>query len=1059
MNCSIYSNFPKILFFPASFSIFSLTIQEAGLKKNSLLFIILLSLFQTVYCQNNKNNSLKAALTRVDSLNTLLKSTTSDTIKAKIYVLISNELIVSESDTVRVLCEKVLEIIERLPVAQANQYNVLDIKANAFNNLGLIYQKNGDIPKALEFFKSTLKISEEIGNKTGISGAYNSLGSIFHRIGDIQKALENYKRGLKINEEIDNKLGIANSLYNVGHIYGFLGNTSMQLDYLQKSLGLLKEIGDDLGIASTLNTIGAVHQKLGNFNEAINYYSEGLIINEKIGNKVGVSVSLLNTGVIYKNQGNIAEALENYQKGLTILQSLGNKAGISVALNNIAGIYSEQGLFSQAEENFKQCLKNAEEMGDKTGIAHALFNMAVLYKDQKNVSKSLDYHLKSVKIRQEIGDKKGISASLNSIGGIYSDQDSLLKAEEYFSKGLRLCKEMESKQGVVQSLNKISANLVRQKKIPDAKSVCKQSLNLSLELNLHSEIKNAATQLYKIYLKESQPDSAYHYLSLLTSSLKESLNKNYFTFSEREKESYFATMERDFMRYYDYTALYNKKMSALTDTAYNILLVNKGLSLKSTSAMRMAVLNSNDTLLIKEYEQWLGLKKKITKLNESGKDTKKPELEAGELEKRLVKNSNVFSDFEKVKNMDWKEVRNALKKGESAIEFIHYKSDIDTLHRMIYAALIIKPQSQHPEMITLFDEAQLIKILGSKTETGDDYITGIYGKQNAANAKLYNLIWSPLEKNLKGIKTVYYSPSGLLHKISIGALNKNKNVYLCDNYRLELKSSTAKLVTPETYHFTDQSSIAMFGDIRYDTPLTLKDTAALLTWPYLEGTKTEAEKVVAILKSNNIKTIYSNGFNASEEEFKIKAPQNEVVHIATHGFFFPDPISNSEDVKTDKENQETAKFRGGRRAVGLLNFVNNRNAMMRSGLVFAGANEVWVREESSDNEDGVLTAQEVATMDLRKTDLVVLSACETGLGDIKGTEGVYGLQRSLKMAGVKYIIMSLWQVPDAETAEFMEKFYTKLMKTKDIKTSFYQTQKEMRKKYDPFYWAAFVLLE
>ena len=98
-------------------------------------------------------------------------------------------------------------------------------------------------------------------------------------------------------------------------------------------------------------------------------------------------------------------------------------------------------------------------------------------------------------------------------------------------------------------------------------------------------------------------------------------------------------------------------------------------------------------------------------------------------------------------------------------------------------------------------------------------------------------------------------------------------------------------------------------------------------------------------------------------------------------------------------------------------------------------------------------------MNLQKTGLVVLSACETGLGDIKGSEGVYDLQRSFKMAGVKYIIMSLWQVPDKETAEFMTTFYKYLTKTNDIKSSFNQTQKDMRKKYDPYYWAAFVLIE
>jgi CHAT domain-containing protein len=132
---------------------------------------------------------------------------------------------------------------------------------------------------------------------------------------------------------------------------------------------------------------------------------------------------------------------------------------------------------------------------------------------------------------------------------------------------------------------------------------------------------------------------------------------------------------------------------------------------------------------------------------------------------------------------------------------------------------------------------------------------------------------------------------------------------------------------------------------------------------------------------------------------------------------------------------------------------------MRSGIVLAGANDVWVRTEKGDADDGVLTAQEVTQIDLRKNDLVVLSACETGLGDIKGSEGVYGLQRSLKMAGVKYIIMSLWQIPDKETVEFMGAFYKNLLSLKDIRGAFFEAQKEMRSKYDPYYWGAFVLME
>ncbi|MBK9192459.1 MAG: CHAT domain-containing protein [Crocinitomicaceae bacterium] len=133
--------------------------------------------------------------------------------------------------------------------------------------------------------------------------------------------------------------------------------------------------------------------------------------------------------------------------------------------------------------------------------------------------------------------------------------------------------------------------------------------------------------------------------------------------------------------------------------------------------------------------------------------------------------------------------------------------------------------------------------------------------------------------------------------------------------------------------------------------------------------------------------------------------------------------------------------------------------MMRSGIALAGANDMWNRDIYAEGEDGVLTAQEVTTLNLRNADLVVLSACETGLGDIKGNEGVYGLQRAFKMAGVKFLIMSLWQVPDQETSEFMILFYSKLIVQKDIRNAFSDTQKEMSAKYDPYFWAAFVLIE
>jgi Uncharacterized protein conserved in bacteria len=153
------------------------------------------------------------------------------------------------------------------------------------------------------------------------------------------------------------------------------------------------------------------------------------------------------------------------------------------------------------------------------------------------------------------------------------------------------------------------------------------------------------------------------------------------------------------------------------------------------------------------------------------------------------------------------------------------------------------------------------------------------------------------------------------------------------------------------------------------------------------------------------------------------------------------------------------QFRGGNDTRGNNVFIQSSNPLMRSGLVFARANDFWGTNQESTGDDGVLTALEVLNVDLRNNQLVVMSACETGLGDIAGSEGVYGLQRAFRMAGSSKLIMSLWQVPDAETAEFMKLLYTNLLNTSNLRESFNTAQKQMREKYDPYFWAAFVLLE
>jgi len=166
--------------------------------------------------------------------------------------------------------------------------------------------------------------------------------------------------------------------------------------------------------------------------------------------------------------------------------------------------------------------------------------------------------------------------------------------------------------------------------------------------------------------------------------------------------------------------------------------------------------------------------------------------------------------------------------------------------------------------------------------------------------------------------------------------------------------------------------------------------------------------------------------------------------LATHGFSLPDAEQKRKDNFDNSDNQ----------------FTLADNPLLRSGIIMAGANRVWGGAEPvAGKEDGIVTAYEISNMDLSNTDLVVLSACETALGDIRGTEGVFGLQRAFKLAGVQNMILSLWQVPDKETADLMSLLYTNKLKGMTNYEAFNDAQDVMRKKYSPYYWAAFVLIE
>jgi CHAT domain-containing protein len=841
-----------------------------------------------------------------------------------------------------------------------------------------------------------------------------------------------------------------------------IGDYNEALRCNTKSLELRTQKKDSIGIANSFHNIALIQELKGNFETAKSYYNSCLEIYKAIKDKKGQSNCLHNLAKIYMYQGEYAKAYELNTKSLELRLEINDKPGIAASNLNLALIFSNLGDKTNSEQHNQQAIHYYQEIKDKSGIFSAIANMARLLDDKNDFEKKIDYYNKALKFREFFGDKKRIAEITGNIGSVYISNKKFDSAMVYLQRSLNLFSEINEKTRLPIIYNHIASVHYEKMEYELAIENLKKSLEYSTKLNLDNSISISYKKMYLCYSKSKNIKEAESSLNALILRRKKNLLNNFFALSENEKNIYLKTMELDFGYYFDFTFHNHINHDYLKDTCYNLALQNKGLTLKSTTAIKNAILGSGDSTLVHEFEAWQNNQSKLSKLKNTDSSYRNLLNQSQKMERALIGKTTLLIDFEKTIDLTWKDVRSKLKTKEAAIEFIRFKSEIDSTKPTFYCALIVKNDSKHPEFVELCYENDLKNILGDLPGNNLEFVEKVYSlnKQNV-NA-LYSKIWAPMEQHLLGIKNIYYSPVGFLHKISFAALRNTNGTYLCQKYKLFQLGSTGKLAMSNNTVFEQNDHLTFFGGVQYNSDKTKQEV-----WRYLPGTKTEIEQSKSIALKQKHKVNFYIGEEASEDNLKKNISDANILHISTHGFFFPDPAELKSESQKNIEIEKNTVFRGqdGLNAndgnisnYAQWSFLQNPDALRRSGLVFAFGNDIWQRDAFEQGEDGVLTAYEVVNMNLIKTKLVVLSACETGLGDIKGDEGVFGLQRAFKMAGAEYIMMSLWQVPDKETAEFMQLFYRNLFKEKKIPVAFHKTQLQMQKKYDPYYWAAFVLI-
>ncbi|CAG5081740.1 CHAT domain-containing protein [Parvicella tangerina] len=938
-----------------------------------------------------------------------------------------------------------------------------------YNYLGGMYDLIGNKEKALEYYELSIPYYQSIYKTSpyGLVITAQNITKIANELGDFSKAIAYAKIKYDFYDEnfTKNDASIYQAYMNAVYDLATLYAQALQMKDAEEIL--LAAYSKDKNIPNTpdlhvnlQDKLFEVYSATGQQQKAHDLIDDELeFIAKHYGKSDLYYITMVGKGLLYAQKGENLKAIELFDKIYPHFKGRNDYNEANV-LNNLGMCYNDLGNYVKAERNYFEALSIHQSIDTNTiHYVAALGNLGRLYFDQADYEKSEQFYNRSQAIAEQVVGKASMEyvSNINSLANVMLYSQQFEKAIEYYEESLKYMEQAYSKDHptVLDLLGNIGHSLC-----------ALQMFDEGVEILENVHLKSAQVlgpSSYKTLLFKANLAMAYHSIDEDKEAKEQMLellqhidqNVNYNLKYMNESAS-LALLNKMGLYYSGIHAfLYdNPKDQEVVNACFNSTLKNKGKLLESNTALKNQITKSKNTKLIETYDEWIEKVKVLTNLQSGNAnidlkalDDAKNEVE--KLEEELMKMS---SDFAKKlsKDFDWKEIQKKLSKDEVIVEFLR----IDYQQKFIkdtarYGAFILNSESA-PLFIPICNEHALSSLLGEVAANNKSYVQKVYGK-NGELSKLHELVLEPLQNELKGKKKVYISPDGLLHKVAFSAISDG-NSYFGDQHEVIMINSGSVLLE-EANNTLDHFNPLLIGGVEYN-----KSGSTEEVWKYLSGTQTEVSGIEKLMTEQSITPVLLTGSAATEDNFTKNVDDVNMIHIATHGFFYPEPSLAQQIVLQETEEVEDIDFRGGTRGAGYNYYVTNTDPMMRSGIALAGANQVWNNPDIPLDQDGVLTALDFSLMNLQNVDLVVLSACETGLGDVKGSEGVYGLQRSLHLAGADHIIMSLWQVPDTETKEFMLYFYNELVKNKNIEEAFINTQRFMSQQYDPYYWGAFILL-
>ncbi len=917
--------------------------------------------------------------------------------------------------------------------------------AVSLNNLAETCQAKGDFAKAEPLYLRALAITEKAhgAEHALVADIHGNLGAFYFTRGEYAKAEQSSLRALAIRQKLlgAEHTDIALSLNNLAVIYIGQGDLAKAEPPLMQALAIReKALGKEHpDVGETVNNLGGVNRERGDFTKAEAFYLRGLAIREKSLGKEHPSVaeSLSNLGSLYKTKGDYSKAEQYLLSSFTMREkALGAKHPVvGASCNNLAETYRAMGDYAKAAPYYERAITIAEEAFGKEhpNVTTSLNNLGMLYRNQGDLAKAEPLLIRTLAIREKTLGKEhfNVAVSLGNLASVYYAKGEYDKAEPLLLRALA----------------------IREKVLGN------EHPNVTLSLN----------NLAKLYEAKGDFKQAIAYQSRCNDATESDLTRNLASGSERQKLLYLNQTRS----YVDLTISLHTRFAPndakALRAAVTVLLQRKGRALDAMAdtieALRRRASKDDQALL----EQLSNARSRLAIVTLRGPGRTPVEKhqanlkllgdEVERLENDIAQRSVEFrSQSQKV---TIEAVQKAIPAGAALVDFALYQQAEkagEAADKPHYVAYILRRQGE-PLWVEL-GEAQAIDAAISRLRQAlrDKRRLDVKRLARAVDRR----VMQPVRHLLGKTQRVLLSPDGSLNLIPFAALVDERGAYLVKRYTFTYLTSGRDLLRLQTKLPSKQMALVMadadFNGNAGDEQTAADESARLAQrtseapGPRLGEVKFEplarltatADEATKVKNSLPEAMLYLRR-EATESRLKqVSSPA--ILHIATHGFFL------------DQVNQTA----GERTRLAIRKGIDDElpadvpmdNPLLRSGLFLANANL-----GKSGDDDGTLTASEAAGLDLWGTKLVVLSACDTGIGKVVSGDGVYGLRRALVLAGSESQMMSLWAVSDQGTQELMIDYYKRLQRGEGRSAALRNVQLKMlttAKRQHPFYWASFI---